>query len=234
MAAPPRSESEILKETYKGREPVHCTVYWGAKKDLMNVEEGAVVPPGRTPLYAFARDMKYLAQGYNDTVEALLRTASAPLKRVQMYMSLAEFQVVARGRGYDMGNTLGDGNDSISSERIFLNDLSLGEFQDNMSSLAADLYSQMNFHNVDRFSPGNRKLVVVCHVSFEAPMTWPAKKLNGWGNPVVWVGASDEAGLEKRIFLHGSPRNEDEVKAGPLRNYEWSQPKISSFFSAKK
>ena len=102
-----------------------------------------------------------------------------------------------------------------------------------MSSLTADLYKLMDYDNVDRFSPGNRKLVVVCHVRFEAPMKWPAKKLKGWGNPVVWVGASDEAGLEKRIFLHGSPRNEDEVKAGPLHTYEWSQPKISSFFSAK-
>ena len=104
-----------------------------------------------------------------------------------------------------------------------------------MTLLTGDLWSQMeDYDNVDRFSPGNRKLVVVCHVRFEAPMTWPTKKLKGWGNPVVWGGASDEAGLEKRIFLHGSPRNEDEVKAGPLRNYEWSQPKISSFFSAKK
>ena len=93
----------------------------------------------------------------------------------------------------------------------------------------------MGFLNVDRFSPGNRKLVVKCHVRFMAPMKWPAKKLKVWGNPYVWVGASDAAGLEPRIFLHGTPRNEDEVKAEPPSSYEWGgQPKISSFFSAKK
>ena len=47
------------------------------------------MPAGRTALYDFGPDMDYLAQGYNTTVEALLRTPSAPLKRVEMFVGLA-------------------------------------------------------------------------------------------------------------------------------------------------
>ena len=137
---------------------------------------GDDVPADRTPLYAFEPDMKYLAQGYNDTVEALLRIPSAPLKRVQMYVGLGLYENVQPGEGYDLANTLRDGDDGIFVTKSFLNDLSLGEFQQEMTILTTNLHSQMGFDNVDRFSPG---LVRVTYVGYALPPAVHARSPSG-------------------------------------------------------